>query len=47
MTRTVTEAVPSDQIEATVEESVQYEQLDIVQDKEEYDDVKVYQRLKV
>ena len=47
VTRTVAEAVPSDQIKAAVEEAGQYEQLDIVQDKEEYDDVKVYQRLKV
>ena len=41
------EAVPSDQIRATVEEPGQYEQLDIGQNKEAYEDVKIYQRLKV
>ena len=41
------DSVPQDQITPTTEEPGQYEQLDIGQDKEEYDDVKVYQRLKV
>ena len=41
------DSVPHDQITPTVEETGQYEQLDIGQNKEEYDDVKVCQRLKV
>ena len=42
-----TDSVPLDQITPTVEETGQYEELDIGHDKEEYDDVKVYQRLQV
>ena len=42
-----TDSVPQDQITPTAEEAGQYEQLDIGQDKDEYDDVKVYQRLKL
>ena len=41
------DSVPQVQITPTVEETGQYQQLDISQNKEEYDDVKVYQRLKV
>ena len=37
----------TEQITPTVEQAGQYEQLDIGQDKEEYEDVKIYQRLKV
>ena len=41
------DSVPLDQNTPTAEEAGQYEQLNIGKDADEYDDVKVYQRLKV
>ena len=48
-TEPVADSGPQDQITptSTVEEAGQYEKLNIEQGEEEYDDVKVYQRLKV